>query len=181
VPETPTGAAAFLLVALLAFLVKSEYRWWGNLAARTLIEMAVIVIPPRERNDRRDEFIDQLLVIQDEQDHAGVLFAAGTLIGGFRIGGGAALTRTADLGQQAAGVAREVHSAVGVFGIVKMLAVSVALSMVAAVPARVAVEVNSAPIRVVLYTSSIAMMFVANRLGGALGRRAGERSMRRRL
>jgi hypothetical protein len=67
------GPLAVLSVIGLV-IVRAEYRFWGGLLSRFLPRAASALSPRSRRPLLRDEWADQLGVLQERQGHAGVLF-----------------------------------------------------------------------------------------------------------
>jgi hypothetical protein len=84
-PRSTVEAGLLLLLGVIIFVVKTEYRWWGDVTARSLVALAGWLVPRSVRDRLRDEWLGELGAIQREQGHAGVLFGAGQVLAGFHI------------------------------------------------------------------------------------------------
>jgi hypothetical protein len=78
---TLIGATLLCVVALVGLMVREvvtrEYLDWGNALAQRFVGLAAHFVPPKQREERRDEWLGELAANQRERGTAAVMFAAG--------------------------------------------------------------------------------------------------------
>lgn len=71
--------------SLIVFVIRAEYRYWGDIAAKLLIHLGTLFLSAGAKETRRCEWLAELDSIQDRQDHAGLLFGVQMFLAGMRL------------------------------------------------------------------------------------------------